>query len=202
MSPIPSNASSRCMWNNGRKTSGCSIPIAESASNPSKHVFIRKPMRQIIKQREIVEDTWRHADEDSTATAVIVPLARFLQEREQWLSSGKKIGVRIAPSESVDAIAADVSNLALVAIEFGGIGEGRGYTHAQLLRRRYGFNGEIRAVGKIFRDQVFYMARCGFDSFEFPEGSDLPVALTAFDDFSVAYQPSSDRGVELRRRAN
>jgi len=158
-------------------------------------------MRQLIKQREIVADTWTYADEDAAAAAVIVPLARYQAERDQWLSSGKKLGVRLAPADSLDAIVTDLPKISLVACEFGGIGEGRGYTHAQLLRRRHDFKGEIRAVGKIQRDQVFYMARCGFDAFEFPEGADLNVALTAFDDFKVAYQPSADRGVELQKRA-
>jgi uncharacterized protein (DUF934 family) len=161
-------------------------------------------MRKLIKQREIVDDTWAYADEETAASAaaVIVPLARWQAERDQWLASGKKLGVRLAPADSVEAIVADLPKFEVVALEFGGIGEGRGYTHAQLLRRRYGFNGEIRAVGNIKRDQVFYMARCGFDAFDFPEGTDLAVPLTAFKDFDVAYQPSSDHGVALRRRAN
>jgi len=158
-------------------------------------------MRQLIKQREIVADTWKYADEDAAASAVIVPLASFQAEREQWLSSGKKLGVRLTPSDALDAVVADLPKLSLIACEFGGIGEGRGYTHAQLLRRRYDFKGEIRAVGKIQRDQVFYMARCGFDAFDFPAGTDLNVALTAFNDFNIAYQPSSDRGLELKKRA-
>jgi uncharacterized protein (DUF934 family) len=158
-------------------------------------------MRQIIKQREIVPDTWKYADEDAAADAVIVPLARFLQARDQWLQSESKLGVRLTPADSIDSIAADLARIALVALEFGGISEGRGYTHAQLLRRRHNFQGEIRAAGKIQRDQVFYMARCGFDTFEFPEGTDLNVALTAFNDFSVAYQPSADQELQLKRRA-
>jgi len=159
-------------------------------------------MRQIIKQREIVADTWKYADEDAAADAVIVPLARFKEERDTWLNSGKKIGVRIAAADTVEVLAADLPKLSLVAVEFGGIGEGRGYTHAQLLRRRYHFQGEVRAVGKIQRDQVFYMARCGFDAFDFPEGTDLSLALSAFQDFSVAYQPSSDRELQLKRRVS
>lgn len=159
------------------------------------------PDRQILKQREIVVDTWKYADEDVAAPAVILPFARFQQERDQWLASGRQLGVKFAPADSVEALAHDLVRLSLIACEFGGIGEGRGYTHAQLLRRRYGFQGEIRAVGKIQRDQVFYMARCGFDAFEFPEGTDLNSALAAFDDFTVAYQPSTDRDVALRRRA-
>jgi len=158
-------------------------------------------LRQIIKRREIVADTWKYADEDTAAAGVIVPVARFLAERDQWLASTQALGVRIAPTDSTESFAADLSRLSLVAVEFGGINDGRGYTHAQLLRRRYGFKGEIRAVGKIQRDQVFYMARCGFDAFEFPEGTDLNVALTAFGDFTVAYQPSTDQGVALKQRA-
>lgn len=158
-------------------------------------------MRQLIKQRSVVADTWKYADEDAAAEAVIVPFARFKQERDQWLASKAKLGVRLTMTDPAESIAPDLSRISLVALEFGGINEGRPYTQAQLLRRRFGFKGEIRAVGKIQRDQVFYMARCGFDAFEFPEGTDLSVALTAFDDFSVAYQPSSDQGVDLKKRA-
>ena len=157
-------------------------------------------MRKIIKQREIVDDVWTYADASGDSSAVIVPLAQFLAERDQWLSSAKKLGVRLAPGDSIDAVVADLPSLSLIALEFGGIGEGRGYTYAQLLRRRHNFQGEVRAVGNIFRDQVFYMARCGFDAFEFAEGADLNVALTAFDDYDVAYQPSADRDVQLRYR--
>jgi uncharacterized protein (DUF934 family) len=162
---------------------------------------MRPTIRQVIKQRKIVADTWQYADEDASAGKVIVPLARFQQERATWLAGNAKLGVRIGAADSVDAIAGDLARLSLVAIEFGGIGEGRGYTHAQLLRRRYQFTGEVRAVGKIQRDQVFYMARCGFDTFEFPDGTDPAVALAAFEDFTVAYQPSSDRDVTLLQRA-
>ena len=159
-------------------------------------------MRQIIKQREIVADTWAHVDEDAAAAAVIVPLARFQQERDAWFASGKQLGVRLGPADSLETLANDLSRLMLIACEFGGMSEGRGYTHAQLLRRRHDFKGEIRAVGKIQRDQVFYMARCGFDAFEFPEGTDLNVALRAFGDFDVAYQPSADAGVKLTMRTS
>lgn len=158
-------------------------------------------MRQLIKQREIVVDTWKTAEEDAAASAVIVPLAQFQAERDQWLASGKNLGVRLGAADPVESIVADLPKLSLVAFEFGGLAEGRGYSNAQLLRSRHNFKGEVRAVGKIQRDQVFYMARCGFDAFEFPEGTDLNVALTAFKDFDVAYQTSADQGVQLRKRA-
>jgi uncharacterized protein (DUF934 family) len=159
-------------------------------------------MRHLIKQREILADDWRYADEDPLGRerALILPFARWKEERERWWLWDGRLGVRIGPTDQVSELEQDFTRIALVAVEFGGLAEGRGYTQAQILRKRYHFTGELRAVGKIQRDQVFYMARCGFDAFEFPEGTDLNVALTAFDDFSVAYQGAVDEGVVPRRR--
>jgi uncharacterized protein (DUF934 family) len=154
-------------------------------------------MRQLIRRLEIVADDWRYADEDPFGRdrALILPFERW------WLWDGR-LGVRLGPTDPVAALEADFLRIALVAIEFGGIAEGRGYSQAQLLRKRYKFTGELRAVGKIQRDQLFYMARCGFDSFELPEGADLKSALTAFEDFSVSYQGAVDTGVSLERRVS
>jgi uncharacterized protein (DUF934 family) len=157
-------------------------------------------MRKLIKQRSVINDTWKYVDEEPAALAVIVPLAQFLTERDRWVGSTAILGVRIGPADNVDVLKNDFARISLIAVEFGGLSEGRGYSQAQLLRRRYGFTGEIRAVGKIQRDQLFYMARCGFDAFEFPEGTDFDVALAAFGDFTVAYQSSTDRGLDLEKR--
>ncbi|MGE0115783.1 MAG: DUF934 domain-containing protein [Steroidobacteraceae bacterium] len=157
-------------------------------------------MRKIIKQREVIADQWRYAEEGVDAPALIVSLTQWQAERDSLLTSGKQLGVKLAPADKVESIAQDVSRLALIALEFGGIGEGRGYSRAHILRRRHGFTGELRAVGKIQRDQLFYMARCGFDAFELPESADFDAALTAFNDYTVAYQPGIDAGVELGRR--
>ena len=153
-------------------------------------------MRQLIRRREIVNDDWRYADEDPQGRdrALILPFARWQQERNRWWLWDGRLGVRLGPTDPVAALEQDFLRVSLVAIEFGGIAEGRGYSQAQLLRKRYKFSGELRAVGKIQRDQLFYLARCGFDSFELPEGADLQGALTAFDDFSVAYQGATDAG--------
>lgn len=159
-------------------------------------------MRKILKQRNVVADTWAYAEEDANASAVIVLLQQFQAEQATLLASGRQIGVKLKPADKVEALADAASRLDLIALEFTGIGEGRGYSQAHILRRRLGFKGELRAVGKIQRDQLFYMARCGFDAYELPEGADLEVALTAFDDYSVAYQPGIDLGgVRLKQRA-
>lgn len=158
-------------------------------------------MRKILKQREVIADAWRYVEEDAEAQSIIVSLTQWQAERDALLVSGKKLGVKIGPADKVEVLAQDASKLALIALEFSGLAEGRGYSQAHLLRRRYGFTGELRATGKVQRDQLFYMARCGFDAYELPEGTDLNVALTAFKDYTVAYQPGIDTGVQLAHRA-
>ena len=97
--------------------------------------------------------------------------------------------MRIGPAARLEEFAADLPRLSLVAVEFPGPGEGRGYTQAKLLRDRYRFTGEVRAVGAVKRDQVFFMSRCGFDSFELADGEDFEAVRLALGTFSIAYQP-------------
>lgn len=151
-------------------------------------------MRKIIKQREVIADSWRYAEEDATAAAVIYSLEAFQADQAALLASGKPVGVKLKPTDRVEALADVAPKLALIALEFTAFGEGRGYSQAHILRRRFGFTGELRAVGKVQRDHLFNMARCGFDAFELIEGADFSMALKAFDDFTVAYQPGIDRG--------
>jgi uncharacterized protein (DUF934 family) len=159
-------------------------------------------MRRLIRQREIVSDEWRYADEDPLGRerALILPFARWKEERERWWLWDGRLGVRVGPADPVGALEQDFLRLALVAIEFGSMAEGRGYSQAQLLRKRYKFAGELRAVGNVKRDQLFFLARCGFDSFELPPEEDLEGALASFNDFSVAYQSAVDLGLSLERR--
>ncbi len=158
-------------------------------------------MRKILKQREVRADDWRYAEEDANAAAVIYSLEQLLADQQALLASGKQIGVKLKPADKVESLAGIAPKLQLIALEFGGLGEGRGYSQAHILRRRLGFTGELRAVGKVQRDQLFYMARCGFDAYELPEDADLQVALSAFEDYSVAYQPGIDTGgLTLKQR--
>ena len=91
----------------------------------------------------------------------------------------------------------------LVAINFPKFGDGRGYSKARLLRERHGYKGELRAVGEVLGDQLFYMHRCGFDAFELVDGKDvdgrpaLPRTISR-----VTYQAATDDPRPLYRRVN
>ena len=129
------------------------------------------------------------------ADAALVTQAEFLADPARYSAGGAPLGVRVAPADRVEDLAAQLAHISLVAIEFPGPGEGRGYTYARLLRQRYGYQGEIRAVGPaVKQDLLFFMVRCGFDAFDLAPGQNLTEARQALQRFTLAYQPAVPRG--------
>jgi uncharacterized protein (DUF934 family) len=94
----------------------------------------------------------------------------------------------LGPTEDLEQAAPSLARARVVAVSFPRFADGRGYSIARLLRERYGYRGELRAVGEVARDHLWLMARCGFDAFELRAGEDPEEALTAFDDFTVSYR--------------
>jgi uncharacterized protein (DUF934 family) len=161
-------------------------------------------MARLIKDGAVREDGWVHLADDAPPPAegdVIVPLARWRREREALARRNGGIGVRLGPADPAAAIAGDLARLAVVALEFGTFKDGRAFSQAALLRRRYRYAGEIRAVGDVQRDQIFFMRRCGIDAFELRSDRSAEDALAAFREFSVTYQAAPDDPRPLYRRA-
>jgi uncharacterized protein (DUF934 family) len=161
---------------------------------------------RVIKDRRIVDDDWVLLAADSALPAtgdVIVSLSQWNEALQAGGFAGRagKVGVRLKSNESPEQIQA-LEQAPLIAIEFPSFTDGRGYTSARLLRDRHGYRGELRAVGDVLRDQLFYMARCGIDSFALKAGKDIEGALSAFLDFSVTYQAAADDRRPLFRRVS
>ena len=134
------------------------------------------------------------ADDQPIATGdVIVSLTRFQAEGERLLSEGRQVGVRIESSEDVEALAYDLPRIAVVALAFPKFRDGRAYTSAKLLRERYDFKGEVRAVGDVLREQAGFMVRVGFDAFEPADGSTVEDLERAVHRYRHVYQRSADR---------
>ncbi|MBI3285231.1 MAG: DUF934 domain-containing protein [Burkholderiales bacterium] len=166
-------------------------------------------MREIIKDKAIVQDGWtvlRLAEgetADSVAVApgqVIVPLPVWLAQRER-LAGRNDIAVWFASDEQARQLQGDISRFSLLAVDFPKFADGRGYSIAYNLRTRLAYNGELRAIGDVLRDQLFYMQRVGFNSFATRPDKNIHDALKGLSDFSEKYQAAWDEKNPLFRRA-
>jgi uncharacterized protein (DUF934 family) len=162
-------------------------------------------MPPLIKDRTLVEDRWTLLRDAASltdvpgGTPVIVPLALWQAEHDALAARGD-VGVWLKPSDDPDALAGDVAHLPLIAIDFPKFVDGRGYSSARLLRDKYRFGGELRAIGDVLRDQLYYLRQCGFDAFAVRSDRNLADALGGFDDFTDNYQSTVARPIPLFRR--
>lgn len=159
-------------------------------------------MATLIRERSIVDDRWQSLEpkawlqvgEDGLVpdfpepADLVVPPQLWRLRREDLLARRGRLGLRLEADDDLAEFAADLEHFSLVAVNFRKFGDGRGYSTARLLRERYGYRGELRAVGAVARDHLYFMARCGFDAFALRDGEDALEALAAFEDFSASYQ--------------
>ena len=133
-------------------------------------------MSLLTRNRTVIDDRWALLPE--TATIADVPVS----------------------TPAIVGLAGDVARLPLIAVDFPKFGDGRGYSTARLLREKYRYTGELRAIGDILRDQLYFLLQCGFDTFALQPGRDVAGALAAFDDFSDSYQATVAQPLPLFRR--
>jgi uncharacterized protein (DUF934 family) len=172
-------------------------------------------MLNIIKDKTVVgEDDWtllrlnQDGAENETPEAVIVPAGKVIVPLAVWhaqraiLQTRSDIGVWIASDERPEALKDDIARLPLIAVDFPKFGDGRGYSIGYNLRMRHDYRGELRAIGDVLRDQLFYMQRVGFNSFAVRADRDVNDALKGLSDFSESYQLSWDKKNPLFRRVD
>jgi len=162
----------------------------------------------IIKNKAIVSDDWtilrlseNEAPESITVPAgkIIVPLKVWQAQRDN-LQTRAELGVWLASHERPEELKGEVEKFDVIAVDFPKFGDGRGYSIAYNLRARLGYVGELRAIGDVLRDQMFYMQRVGFDSFAPRPDKNIHDALKGLTDFSEIYQTSLDQKLPLFRR--
>ena len=168
-------------------------------------------MPKIIKNGRVVDDAWQvfKLGEGESAETVALPATPTLfplavwQARKDEIVSRPTIGLLLQPADRVEDVAGDLEYFIVIAVNFPKFVDGRGYSTAALLRQRYGYTGELRAVGDVLHDQLFFMRRVGFDSYALKEGKSLDYAIAAgFKPFTEAYQGATDQAQPyFRRRA-
>ena len=153
-------------------------------------------MQSLIRQRAIEHDDWTLVKEASGPEILhvtqdrnlIVPIKfwnMYKPEIENYLGD---VTIWLNSDEFLDEIKEEINTFSLIALNFPVFSDGRPYTTARELRQSGQFLGEIRAVGDVLRDQIFYMSQCGFDSFLLRHDQDPDSCIGALDDFKANYQ--------------
>jgi len=158
-------------------------------------------MPQLIKSGAVIQDRWTLLREPAAAlpsSPVIVPLATWLASRAE-LAARADVGVWLAPTDDPALLDVDVAALPVIAVDFPRFADGRGYSIARLLRERYAYQGELRAVGDVARDQLYFLHQAGFDAFVLRDGKDAQDALASLRDFTDGYQATARRTPWFRR---
>ena len=163
-------------------------------------------MQRIIKNCQLIDETWHLLPKDTAFDSlpncddIIVPLGLWVDHGPALKARDGGLGVWLDAGDEIEEIADQLDNFQVIALNFPAFTDGRHSSTAYLLRQRYGYKGEVRAIGDVLRDQLFAMQRCGFDAFALREDQDAESALLAFSEFSEVYQASSDQTLPLFRR--
>ncbi|NYH12140.1 DUF934 domain-containing protein [Pseudomonas moraviensis] len=146
--------------------------------------------------RIVPDDPWtliRSPETADSAEMLILPLAH-------WLESPSTHAVWLGPDDGVESLLPWLTSLPLIALDFPSFRDGRAYSQAYLLRSRFGWKGELRAIGDVLRDQLSHMRQCGFDSFAVREDRSAEDALKGLAGMSVLYGRSVIEPRPLFRR--
>jgi uncharacterized protein (DUF934 family) len=149
--------------------------------------------KKLWRDDKFIEDNWRYAEADDGEGQVILPVAVWLGlSADQRKAGSNRLGVLLAPGDKLDLIIADLDLISLVALSFPAYNDGRSHSKAALLKSRYGFTGEVRAVGDVLVDQIPLLIRNGFDTLEVSNA----VAIKRLRDgvstaVEVYYQPAT-----------
>ena len=148
----------------------------------------------LIKNGTEIDDIWAYVEDDAALSeggCFTVSLERWLAEADRLTLRNEAVGVRLSPDDDPHALGPYLQKLALIEISFPKYTDGRGYSQAQLLRRRLGYEGELRAVGHVLTDQILYMHRSGFDAYSTAR-ADLFSVMKALSEYSAFYQTAAD----------
>lgn len=160
-------------------------------------------MAQLLKDNQIIDDSWLILD-DSAETLpsgnILLSLEQWQQFSDQLSQHNGELGLWLEGNAEIDTVIDSLQQLSLIAIKFPKFVDGRGFSLARLLRERYNYNGELRAIGEFIRDQLYLLKRCGFNAFQLTEDQDLSEASKSLNDFSETYQVSADQQEPLFRR--
>lgn len=161
-------------------------------------------MQKLIKDAEVIDNQWSTTelgiDDPLPDTKVLVSLDYWNAHQDTISSCSDRVGLILESTETPDQIQGEISTIPVIAVRFPAFADGRGFSIGRLLRERFGYGGELRAVGAPIRDQLTYLIRVGFNAIELADHYDPTEALASLRDFSENYQTSVDQPDPLFKR--
>lgn len=161
-------------------------------------------MAQLLKNATVIDDDWTFASDDLTSLPstdkLLISFSQGQQLADQLDLQAGNIGLWLEADSEIDPFPESFLNVPIIVVKFSKFVDGRGFSLARLLRERYQYNGELRAIGDIIRDQLYLLKHCGFNAFQFNDDIDLAQAAKSLNDFSDSYQTSTEQPIPLFRR--
>ena len=161
-------------------------------------------MALLLKDGRVIDDDWITASDDLDSLPVsgkfLLSYSQWQQFADQLVQENENVGIWLQGDTDIEAIIEPLLNLPVIAIKFAKFVDGRGFSLARLLRERFQYVGELRAIGDIMRDQLYLLKHCGFNAFQLDANADPEQAAQSLLDFSNSYQASTEQSIPLFRR--
>lgn len=163
-------------------------------------------MPKLTKHGELLTDNWQVVAKESTPAPADLSTGQWLAhikwylENQNELTGRDNVGVWLDSDDEAESVLSLIDRLAVIGVNFPVFTDGRGFSIGRTIRERYKFAGELRAIGNFMQDQLFYLKRCGFDTFSVSDNADVESMAVSLKDFSDCYQAAVDQPVPLFRR--
>jgi uncharacterized protein (DUF934 family) len=178
---------------------------------PASEVEERKQAGKVVLFKLTGEETVSAEQVATTVVPasgkVIIPLKVFIARQKDLTNRihAGEIGVWLDTHETLEQLIEyqpDLNVLPIIAVHVERFADGRIFSLGTLLRTRYGYKNELRALGDVLRDQLFFLKRSGFTSFEIRADRSASDALSSLNDFTTPYQGAVDEPRPVFSRYN
>jgi uncharacterized protein (DUF934 family) len=147
----------------------------------------------------LTSDPWQIITSDNTHP---LPPGKLLLPLDLWLETKRNpeyTGIWFDSSEEPERVGTCLLSTGCIAINFPSFTDGRGFSLARIIRQHYGYQGQLRAFGDVLYDQLFFLARCGFDTFLLDDSRQPDQLQACIRPFTVSYQNCLDSAKPLTR---
>jgi uncharacterized protein (DUF934 family) len=155
-------------------------------------------MSRLIRNGQLINDNWKilRLAQGDTSHEVKLPVGEVLVPPSVWQARraelihreyehGWELGIWLAADDSPASIEHDLDDFSVIAVEFDRFSDGNSYLTARLLRERYGYRGELRAIGDVPHGKLSWLQQLGFDAVAVPPGGrQFPGAIAYPSGFS------------------